>query len=120
MSFFQIERSFYIGAKRKSEVKRNKLFMNHSCNPNVGYCGQIIFVAMRDIGAGEELTFDWAMGTDESIFGKDLRFPCRCGSPKCRKVLTAHDWSRRELQSRYKGYFSTYIQKRVSALQSPA
>ena len=35
------------------------MFLNHSCEPNVGVQGQIVFVAMRDVAAGEELTLDY-------------------------------------------------------------
>jgi len=37
------------------------MFLNHSCEPNVGILGQIIFVAMRNIDSGEELTIDYAL-----------------------------------------------------------
>ena len=114
MSFFQVEPSFYIGAKEKSETKQNKLFMNHSCDPNVGYRGQITFVAMRNIKPGEELTFDWAMGTDERYLWKDWKIPCNCGTPGCRKVLTPHDWRNKRLQARYRGYFATFMQDRIA------
>ncbi len=113
MTFFQIEEGFYIGAREKSEVKHNKLFMNHSCDPNVGYRGQIVFVAMREIKAGEELTFDWAMGTDESNLWKDWEIKCNCGSANCRKVLTPHDWRIKELQRRYGDYCSPFILNRI-------
>ena len=48
-SFIPIGRGFYIGAKEKSEVRGNKLYLNHSCNPNVGIKGQITFVAIKDV-----------------------------------------------------------------------
>ena len=32
------------------------LYSNHSCDANLGIRGEITFVAMRDIPAGEELT----------------------------------------------------------------
>src|SRR6266851_801870 len=51
------------------------LFTNHSCDPNIALQGQIVFVAMRDIAAGEELTHDWAT-TDDA----DYTLACRCGS----------------------------------------
>ena len=66
VSFVQLAPGFYIGAKVKSEVKGNKIFVNHSCAPNMGFNGQVVLVAMRDVEPGEELTFDWAMFTDES------------------------------------------------------
>lgn len=34
------------------------MFLNHACEPNVGIQGQIVFVAMRNVAAGEELTLD--------------------------------------------------------------
>lgn len=35
--------------------------VNHCCDPNAGFNGQIFLVAMRDIAQGEEVTFDYAM-----------------------------------------------------------
>ena len=40
---------------------------NHSCEANCGIGGNILVVAMRDIAAGEELTFDYAMSDDDEI-----------------------------------------------------
>ena len=103
-SFIQIADGFFIGAATAAEVKRNKLFINHSCAPNVGILGQIIFVAMRDVRAGEELTYDWAM--EENI---PARTECRCGAPTCRKILTGRDWTKPALQRKYRRYLSAYL-----------
>ena len=54
----QIEEGFYLEA---SEPLEPSDCFNHSCEPNVGFTGQIGLVAMRDIHAGEELNFDYAM-----------------------------------------------------------
>ena len=110
VSYIQIDRGFYIGARTPAEVARNKLFINHSCDPNVGIRGQIVFVAMRAIRAGEELTYDWAM-EEMSAAGPATR--CTCGARRCRGLLTGRDWQRPELQARYRGYFSAYIQARI-------
>jgi SET domain-containing protein len=32
------------------------LFINHSCEPNVGFAGNIVLVAMRDVAAGDQPT----------------------------------------------------------------
>lgn len=57
-------------------------YINHSCDPNV-YVYAVdkdrFMLAMRDVSTGEELTFDYAIGT----VGGDW-LDCRCGSPKCR------------------------------------
>ncbi|PYJ77109.1 MAG: hypothetical protein DME69_11520 [Verrucomicrobia bacterium] len=71
--------------------------------------GQITFVAIRNIHAGEELTHDWAM-TDND----DYSVECKCGAPNCRKILTRKDWQRPDLQARYAGYFSAYLADKIA------
>jgi hypothetical protein len=106
----QIEDDLYIAPRTAEEVEANILCLNHSCAPNVGVRGQITFVAMRDIPAGSELTIDYAM-----IDGDPReRMRCACGAPECRGEVTGSDWSRPELQRRYAGYFSRYLQERFS------
>ncbi len=87
-------------------------FINHSCNPNAGLSGQIALVALRDIQAGEEVCYDYAM-TDGSPYDE---FTCQCGEPTCRKRVSGEDWMRRDLQERYRGYFSPYLQRRIERL----
>lgn len=88
--------------------------INHSCEPNVGFTGQIGLIAMRDIQAGEELNFDYAM-CDGSDYDE---FDCHCGSPNCRGKVTGTDWSRPELWEKYDGYFMPYLARRIEALKS--
>jgi SET domain-containing protein len=65
------------------------VFFNHSCTPNAGMRGTLMF-ALREIKTGEELTFDYSTTewSDGSKWGKnwtnDWRIPCHCGSPNCR------------------------------------
>ncbi len=87
---------------------------NHSCDPNAGMSGQVGVVAMRDIPVGEEVTIDYAM-CDSAPYDE---FDCNCGMPHCRKRVTADDWKRSELQERYMGYFSTYLQRKIDALRA--
>jgi hypothetical protein len=72
---------------------------------------------MRDIQAGEEITFDYGTTVSVSV-GSDMIFEmdCACGSPCCRKTITEQDWMLPELQVRYKGYFSQYIQNKIEKL----
>ena len=88
---------------------------NHSCEPNCGLSGSQLLVAMRDIAAGEELTFDYAM-CDASDYDE---FPCLCASGNCREVVTGADWRSPEIQQRYAGWFSPYLVRRISALPAP-
>lgn len=87
-------------------------YLNHSCNPNAGLSGQICLVALREIAAGEEIRFDYAM-CDSLPYDE---FPCSCGEPNCRGRVTGDDWKIKELQERYGGHFSPYLQKRIDVL----
>ena len=51
-------------------------FVNHSCEPNCGLSGSVLVVALRDIDAGEELTYDFAMSDGSD----DDEFECHCGA----------------------------------------
>jgi len=110
----QIAEDLFITPVDEEEREGSMIFSNHSCDPNIGVRGQVVFVAMRDIAAGEELTHDWAM-TD---YDEDS-MACRCGAASCRGTITGKDWRRAELQSRYAGYFSDYLAEKIRRLQSP-
>jgi hypothetical protein len=86
-------------------------YFNHSCNPNAGMSGQICLVAMHPIAVDEEVCFDYAM-SDSNPYDE---FTCGCGAPNCRGRIVAEDWQRPELQERYKGYFTPYLQRRIDA-----
>ncbi len=93
--------------------KDGAFLLNHSCNPNCGLRGQILFVAIRDILPREELTYDYAM-TDACIRDPENFFKpmsCGCQSELCRKFITYFDWKNPMLQKKYKGYFSGYVEK---------
>jgi SET domain-containing protein len=61
----------FIGPRGAEERDDSMLFTNHSCDPNIGVQGQIVFVAMRAIEAGEELTHDWATTVDNPNWSPD-------------------------------------------------
>lgn len=84
-------------------------YFNHCCDPNAGLYGQITLVAMRGIVVDEEICFDYAM-SDSNPYDE---FECGCGTPNCRGKVTADDWQRPDLQDRYRGYFSPYLQRRI-------
>lgn len=87
------------------------MFINHSCEPNVGVSGQIMYVAMRRIKPGEELTLDYAM-IDDAFF----RMKCQCGSKNCRGVITGKDWKRKDLQKKYGEHFAWFILQKIRRL----
>jgi uncharacterized protein len=68
-------------------------FINHCCDPNcepIEAGGRVWIVALRDIAAGEELTYDY------NLYDGEGDAPCFCGAEKCRGSL----YSERELKKR--------------------
>ncbi|WP_089936615.1 SET domain-containing protein [Candidatus Entotheonella palauensis] len=105
----QIADDLFIGPVTDEEREGGMMHLNHSCDPNLGIQGQIVFVALRDIEIDEELSFDYAMGDDAP-----WEMTCHCGSSRCRGTVTGYDWKRPELQERYDGYFSIYLHDKIN------
>lgn len=58
--------------------------INHSCDPNLyswNFKGHILYMSLRDIHPGEELTVDYRFSD------KIEAVPCRCGSARCRGTI---------------------------------
>src|SRR5258705_13312676 len=62
----QIGDDLFITPVTQEERELSMLYSNHSCDANLGLRGEIMFVAIRDSRAGEELTHDWAMTDDDN------------------------------------------------------
>jgi SET domain-containing protein len=66
-------------------------YINHSCEGNceaVEHNGRILIEALRDIEAGEELTYDYNIEAGEPVTPEVMkRWPCRCGARKCRGTV---------------------------------
>ena len=111
LSEIQIAEDLHIGPTTPEDREGGMMHLNHSCEPNLGLQGQIVFVALRDISKDEELTFDYAMTDDDP----HDEMECNCGTSSCRGIVTGRDWKREDLQRKYDGYFSWYIQRRIDA-----
>ena len=104
----QIDEDLFIGPLDEQEREGGMIFSNHCCEPNIGVQGQIVFVALRDIAGGEELTHDWATTDDDTY-----EMECKCGAPSCRKVITGQDWRRPDLHEKYAGHMSWYLLRKI-------
>jgi SET domain-containing protein len=66
-------------------------WINHGCDPNceaIEEDDRIFIHALRDIQAGEELFYDYALEIDEPITEESKKkFACRCRSPNCRGTM---------------------------------
>ena len=98
---------------RTSELAGGIGYVNHCCDPNAGFHGQIFLVAIRDIAQGEEVSFDYAMCLGDSPHAAPYRLECHCGSTLCRGWITDRDWAIPVLQARYRGFFQPYLQARI-------
>ena len=84
--------------------------VNHCCEPNCGIhvneTGAHDFVAMKDIGINEEVTFDYAMRN----YSID-HFPkvCMCGAQKCRGRITGWKDLSAEQKTAYEGFVAPYL-----------
>lgn len=101
------------------EVNEPARYLNHSCEPNLGAktiapdC--MHFIALRDIQAGEELTFDYAM-TEYKHYprfdpGDEFDQTCLCGSPGCRGRIGYYSELNYEMKEKYGPYFADYLLK---------
>jgi hypothetical protein len=107
----QIAENLFIAPVTQEQRDGSMVYTNHSCEPNIAIQGQIVFVAMRGIAPGEELTHDWATTDDD-----DYVMECRCGQASCRGTISGKDWMKKELQEKYRGWFSWFLQRKIDAL----
>lgn len=103
-----------IGIQRWVLPNNEVRFINHSCDPNMGFRGSRVFVAMRDIAKGEELTFDYAM--NEIDDSKHIwTIDCLCKSPNCRKIISSVDIFNKDfnLVKKYKSYIPAFVLHKI-------
>lgn len=86
--YFSLDDTFVIDGNDGGNRAR---WINHSCAPNCEseIKGQRVYLrSLRDIQAGEELSFDYNLMLDEPIT-PELKndYLCLCGSPQCRHTM---------------------------------
>ena len=89
---FILNDTYVIDANINGNVAR---WLNHGCAPNckaftIEHASgdprkdKVVIEALRDIEAGEELTYDYDIRVEEPITDKDRElWACRCGAPNC-------------------------------------
>lgn len=98
-----------IGRHRWIDPFRNNplYFINHSCDPNTGITGRVMFVAMKDIKRDEEVAFDYSI-QDEDTFWK---MKCRCRQQDCRGIIRSIQFLPYETFEKYLPHVPTYFKK---------
>ncbi len=106
----QIDDDTFLSPRHADEYDHMVVHINHSCEANVGFRGNVTYVAMRDIAEGEELCHDYATARLAPY-----RLDCACDTPSCRGTVTESDWQLAAVQSRYAGFFMPHVQSRIDA-----
>ena len=91
--YFHVDDGHVIDAQVGGNASR---WINHSCQPS---CqtevsdengGRVFIKALRNIAAGEELSYDYGLTIDAKYTPKLLAdYPCWCGAGNCRGTLLA-------------------------------
>ena len=113
----QTEHTIQISLQQHLEPRFPVRLINHSCTPNLGVKTTIHglpdFYALRDLRAGEELNFDYAMTelmhvprTDQAL---EFSLECYCGEPGCRGQLGYYRTLPASHKRRYAGSLSAYL-----------
>jgi len=102
------------GKSRDSDTGLGR-YANHSCDPNCGIKNYFDLVAMRPIAKGEQITWDYAMTENNDWF-----MICRCGSPRCRKMITGYRNLPPEFREAYKGFISQWLIDAEVPYEGPA
>lgn len=112
-SHVQITDDLFFAPTTQEELTNTLIGYNHSCEPSA-YIEIPVLKALRKIHPGEEITVDYA-----TCFTSDTQeFDCSCKTPSCRKhIKPSQDWKNPSLQSKYKGYFASFIQEKINHLQ---
>lgn len=104
---------------QNKKLECNCPLLNHSCEPN---CANYFknnawtFVALRDIKAGEEITWDYQ--TYECEFSNNAELLCKCGSKKCKGLLKYDYYRNIDWINTYYKYCSPFMQKRIDELRT--
>lgn len=110
---FQVEQDVFVAPFDFSQPE-GIFACNHSCMPTAGIRGQLSLVGLRKIMPGEEICYDYVMTDSAPHTPPTMQLTCLCRSAECRGLITDLDWKQPALQNKYAGYFSSYLQKRIS------
>lgn len=115
----EISDYFFVGPRKPSDLElMPQHYVNHSCDPNAGFKGQIFMVAFKKIKRREEIAYDYAMVMNpDDRSNSFFKMQCSCGSKNCRKYITEDDWEIPKLQRKYDGYFQLFLQEKINKIK---
>ncbi len=101
--YFHIDDGRVIDALHGGNSSR---WINHSCDPSCEADeqeGRVFIKALRNIHAGEELSYDYGLVID-APYTKELKaeYPCWCGAANCRGTLLAGEGKKEKKEKKEK------------------
>lgn len=78
-----IDDPFQIGKRTYIDLDRISRTFNHNCEPNAGIRKTNEMFALKNIKAGEEITYDYSLTIAPTVW----KMRCKCGSKNCRGIL---------------------------------
>jgi hypothetical protein len=101
--------SFQVDRDKHMQLDKASRSINHSCDPNTGVRNNDTrgydFVALRDIEAGEEITWNYETAEYEIAWMRK----CRCGSKKCRGEVRGFKYLDDKTKDRYGEFIADYL-----------
>src|SRR4030067_1027639 len=94
----------YLGASGEADD-----YVNHSGEPNAGFRDGLVLVARRDIGAEEEITWDYSTAIAEEDFPG---FACCCGAAACRGAVRSFRHLDPDARERLRAWLLPYLQEK--------
>ncbi|CAF1464388.1 unnamed protein product, partial [Adineta steineri] len=91
------------------------LFINHSCDPNIGFIEVTKCYALRDIDIGEEIAHNYGCIMTKNPFQVGLK--CQCGSKeKCQQILRMDFYKDPIWRQENERYCFSYVKKKIQEL----
>ncbi|OGM15064.1 hypothetical protein A3D84_02255 [Candidatus Woesebacteria bacterium RIFCSPHIGHO2_02_FULL_42_20] len=94
-------------------VQDDRMYINHSCDPNTWWADDETLIAKRNIKADEEVTYDYATTeiTEETMH----KFACNCGAANCRGSVTPGDFKDPDFQKEHEGHLPSWTVAAIAA-----
>jgi hypothetical protein len=85
-------------------------YINHCCDGNVGHDKDGNMVTIKSVEKDKELCYDYGFaGSSDPNF----KFKCKCGSKKCRKIITGTEWEDWEYSKKNYKYMTPELRELV-------
>jgi hypothetical protein len=101
--------SFQTDKNTFMQLDKTSRSINHSCDPNTGVrsndCKGYDFIALKNIKAGEEITWDYDTTEYLVLWLKK----CLCGSKNCRGKIRGYKFLDKRTKDKYGEFIADYL-----------